>query len=132
MKVVPVKAAQAAEWRDRLEWHFESFCGDGSLDPDDLWADVDSKFRQLWVVEDDGAVKAAVLTSVCDDNYQTCDVTHAAGEDRAAWQHLWDNLEVWATEIGCQRIRAFARSGWERILPLKRTHVVLERFLDGQ
>ena len=114
-----------AKWKPRLEWFFASFCRAGDLDPETLWQDVEDKKRQLWLVDDNG-VKAAVLTAVVADNFKTCDVTHAAGHDRASWLDLWPALEHWARDIGCKRIRAIARPGWERVLPLKKTHVVLE------
>lgn len=113
-------------WRGALEWHFDSFTRDGSLHPDTLWSDVATKQRQLWVLEDDAGVQAAVLTRIADDLLQTCEVTHAAGRGRQQWQHLFPALEHWAREIGCKRITAIARPGWERVLPLKKTHVILE------
>lgn len=124
----PVKAADADKWREALAWHFESFCRDGSLRSDDLWADVKNKRRQLWVAMK-GEPIAAVLTTVSDDLLQTLVVTHAAGKNMRDWLHLWQVIEDWAKQIGCKRIEAVARPGWERFLDMKKTHVVLEKRL---
>lgn len=128
---MPVAPEDAAQWRDPLAWHFASFCRGGQWTPDDLWRDVETMQRQLWVAYD-GEVKAAVLTSVADDLPQTLVVTHAAGRDRASWLHLWADLEGFARSIGCKRIEAVARRGWERDLKglgLRATHTVMEKAL---
>lgn len=126
---IPVSNEEVSEWIEPLDWHFRSFCGDGSLNPGDLWDDVACKRRQLWVAMAEKPL-AAVLTTVRDDNYQTCVLTHAAGEDMRSWLHLWDKIEAWAKGIGCERIEAIARPGWERVLrDMKKTHVVLEKRL---
>lgn len=129
MRAIAVQPDALEPWHERLKWHFNSFCKDGSITMDDLWSDIEWEQRQLWVLEDEGDVQAVILTSVTLDRLKTCEVTHAAGKNRKKWQHLFGALEHWAREIGCQRIRATARPGWARILPLKQTHVVLERRL---
>lgn len=132
MKIIPVQSVEAKHWKERLAWHFDEFTADGEFGPGELWADIETKQRQLWVVEDFGDVKAVVLTRIATDEKQTCDVTHAAGYDRVSWQRFWPHLEGWAKQIGCKRISAMARPGWERILRdygMKKTHVLLERGL---
>ena len=127
--IVAVPARDAMKWAKRLEWHLDEFTKGGDTTARRLLADVATKDRQLWVY-DDGEIKAAVLTRIADDDLQTCVVTHAAGKDRQTWQHLWPALEHWAKEIGCKRIEAVARAGWERVLKphgMKKTHVILER-----
>lgn len=131
MKVVAVPAAEASDWRERLGWHFDEFTKNPSITKERLWADVETKERQLFVVEGED-IKVVVLTRIADDDLQSCVVTHAAGYDRASWQHLWQALENWAQSIGCKRIEAIARPGWERPLAafgMKKTHVMLEKAL---
>lgn len=124
--VIPVPAAEARYWRRELSWHFDEFCKDGSLSVDELWDDIENMRRQLWVVKN----KAAVLTTIQPDNFKTCVVTHAAGRQMRDWVHLWSYLEDWARGIGCQRIEAVARPGWERVLrDMTKTHVILEKRL---
>lgn len=118
------------EWRELLDWHLRSFCRGGQWEPEDLLRDVENKRRQLWVAEVDGEVGAAVLTTISDDRDQSCIITHAAGRNRKDWLHLLGFLEDWARSIGCKRLEAVARPGWERILKdMTKTHVVLEKRL---
>lgn len=127
---IPVAAKDARRWRETLSWHLHSFCRDGSTTPDTLLDEVEAKQRQLWVGKRGDEVLVAVLTGVGPDLLQTFTVTHAAGKDREAWLHLWGTLEDWARSIGCKRIEARARPGWERILKdMKKTHVILEKRL---
>lgn len=131
MRAVPVQPEDAWMWRTQCEWHFRSFCRGGQWQPEDLWSDIVAMKRQMWIAEDDG-VKAVVLTCVSDDRAQSCIVTHAAGEDRADWLHLWAVIEAWAKDIGCQRIEAVCRPGWEpdlKTLGLRKRHVVMEKRL---
>ncbi len=117
------------EWKDALAWHFESFCKDGGRSSDYYLEEVRQKRRQLWVVMADEPL-AAILTTIPDDNYQTCTLTHAAGKNMRDWLHLWGVIEAWAREIGCKRIEAVARPGWERVLSdMRKTHVILEKRL---
>lgn len=132
MRAIAVQPNDAANWKEALSWHFSSFCRDGSISPEQLWAEVEAKARQLWVLEVEGAVKAAILTQIFAGERRFCSVTHAAGEDRGQWQHLWPALEHWAREIGCDAIKATCRTGWEphlRQFGLRKTHVVLEKAL---
>lgn len=129
--VIAVQPEDADTWREKLAWHFAEFTKNPVLTAESLWSDIKASERQLWVVTDD-EVKAVVLTRIAADDTKTCVVTHAAGYDRPSWQHLWTALEFWAKGIGCKRIEAVARPGWERILrqfEMKKTHVILERSL---
>jgi len=124
--VNPVLSKDAHKWRKKLAWQFDSFCENGSLEPNDLWDDIKARKRQLWVVGDG---MAAVLTTVRDDRLQTCVITHAAGENMRSWVHMISLIEDWARDIGAKRLEAIARPGWEKVLDMKKTHVVLEKRL---
>ncbi len=127
---LPIPAAEAWDWRTRLSWHLDSFCKAGDTTPEQLLDEVERKERQLWVGVSKGRPVVAVLTTIGNDLLQTMQVTHAAGTERATWVHLWADLEKWAKSIGCKRIEAIARPGWERVLKdMKKTHVILEKRL---
>lgn len=115
-------------WLDQLTWHFQSFCRGGTWEPQDLVEDVIEGTRQLWIVHDD-EIKAAILTLLQDDRQRTCVITHVTGSDRGSWMHLLPQLEEEARRVGCKRIEAVARPGWEKVLDWKKTHVVLEKNL---
>lgn len=127
---VPIKAADAMNWRAMLDWHLSSFCRNGDTTPDRLLEEVARKKRQLWVGMRGEEILVAALTEVGPDLLQTFRVTHGAGEDRDSWVHLLGDLEAWAKSIGCKRMEVVARPGWERVLKdMKKTHVILEKRL---
>lgn len=132
MRLIPVPSADLDEWEDKIGWHLESFSANGVYSPDDFLADIRNRERQLWIVEEEGDVKCVLLTSIADDRLKTCLVTHLAGENYRAWLGLMGAVEDWARDIGCKRIEAKTRPGWEKLLgrfDLKKTHVVLEKRL---
>lgn len=127
-----VPAHEADEWVPRIGWHLEQFAASGAATAADFIADIMDRQRQLWVVDDDGAVACVLLTSVAVDRFNTVQVTHCAGRNYEDWLHLWPVIEGWAREIGAGRIEVTARRGWER--PLRKfglapTHTVLEKRL---
>ncbi len=133
MRLIPVPSEDLDEWKDKIGWHLESFSANGVYSPDDFLADIRNRDRQLWIVEDKGDVICVLLTAISEDRLKTCLVTHLAGKDCFAWLHLMEAVEDWARDIGCKRIEAKTRPGWEKILgrafDLKKTHVVLEKRL---
>jgi len=129
---VPIPSASAKWWKDKLDWHFRSFCRRGDLDPEDLWDDVEAKRRQLWVAMDGDKVKVALLSGVCSDKLQTFEITHAAGEDRHLWLPMFGYLEAYAQQIGCKAVKIVCRAGYEREfkkMGLSKTHIVMEKRL---
>lgn len=127
---VPVPADEAWLWRTHLKWHLDSFCRSKDTTPETLLNEITDKKRQLWVGMRSKEPMVAVLSTVCDDLLKTFRITHAAGKEREAWIHLWKDLEDFAKSIGCKRIEAEARPGWEKVLKdMKKTHVILEKRL---
>ena len=125
MTPIPVGVSQLDAVLPQLEWHFNSFCRAGNFTPDELIEDIRQKRRQLWLAWENGPM-AAVLTSV---KGNTLNVTHAAGHQADKWEHLFEYLMDWGRSIGCERIEANARKGWEPVLKkhgLRKTHVVME------
>ncbi len=128
MTPIPVPASHVPQWQGLLDWHFASFAEREGVEPEKLWEDVKEKRRQLWVLWDNRPI-AAVLTVV---NMPRMVLTHAAGENRTQWLPFMEYLAVWGGEIGCDRLEAVARPGWERDLKkvgMKKTHVVMEKRL---
>lgn len=129
--MIPVTRENAGLWRGQLAWHFKSFCRTGEFAPDELWSDVESGKRALWVIWD-GEVIGCFLTIVTGAAVKRLTVTHAAGKDRHKWLPLWPAIEAYAREAGCEVLELYARFGWERDLckvGLRKTHVVMEKRL---
>ena len=115
----------------QIGWHLESCCRSGDTTPERLVAEVMATERQMWLVVGDD-VDCLLLTNIGNDELKTCRVTHCAGKNLKAWLPLFSLVEAWARDIGCKRIEAITRPGWERPLQqfeLKKTHVVLEKRL---
>lgn len=131
MTPVAVKPNEVDLWVARIGWHLESCCRGGDTTPERLIAEVKATERQMWLAVSD-RVEALMLTNIGTDDLKTCRVTHCAGQDRKNWLHLFPVIEAWARDIGCKRIEATTRPGWERSLrefDLRKTHVVLEKRL---
>lgn len=134
MTPVAVRPDQVDLWLSRIGDLLRSCCRGGDTTPERLAQEVRATERQMWLVVSD-SVDCLVLTNIANDELKTCRVTHCAGHGRENWLHLFPVIEMWAREIGCERIEATTRPGWERPLSefgLKKTHIVLEKRLrDG-
>jgi hypothetical protein len=85
----------------------------------------------LWVVAQDEKFIACVVTQIRDDEYsKTCYLMAAAGGQHRKWTHMMVNIETYARDMGCNKIRATGRKGWTRVLPdFRPTLVVFEKDL---
>ena len=113
-----------------IAWHLGEFAKGGESTAQDFIDQIQAERIQLWYVEDQGKIVCALLSRISADRLKTCEITHCAGEGYRHWVGLWGIVEAWAKDIGCKRIKAITRPGWER--PLKtfdmvKTHVVLEK-----
>ena len=116
----------------KIAWHLGEFAASGESTAQDFIEQIRNAHIQLWFVEDHGEIVCALLSKVNANRLKTCEITHCAGADYSQWVDLWSIVEAWAKEIGCKRIKATTRPGWERPLKtfgMKKTHVVLEKDL---
>jgi hypothetical protein len=123
---------QIDEFAPAIAWHLDEFSKGGEATPQDFIEMIRNTEIQLWYVMEQGKVVCALLSKINANRLKTCEITHCAGEDYGNWVGLWSILEAWAKDIGCKRIKAITRPGWERPLKsfhLKKTHVVLEKEL---
>ena len=73
---------------------------------------------RLWVVWREPEIIAAVVTQIRPTTYsKVCYLCAAGGESREEWTHMMANIEEYARDMGCNKIRATGRKGWTRILP---------------
>lgn len=121
-------------WPFVVRWIAAALDRSGNLySPDDIKAECQRNAMQLWVVENEGAVVAVIVTTILEyPQKKVCQILICTGEGREGWQEMVGLLEDWARSQGCDLMRPVARGGWARILkPLgyKQTHVVLEKEL---
>jgi len=115
-----------------IAWHLGEFAKNGESTAADFVEQIRSGHIQLWYVEENGEVVCALLSNISANRLKTCEITHCAGANYSQWVGLWSIVEGWAKDIGCKRIKATTRPGWERPLKtfgMKKTHVVLEKDL---
>jgi hypothetical protein len=113
--------------------YLEQFTNRGQYTASDIIDQIEQQFRQCWIVVRDDEIKAVALTQIGNDRLNTCQITHLTGTGFRDWQDAFLEVEKWARHLGCKRIEALARPGWERIgkkYGLKKTHVMLEKDLD--
>lgn len=103
----------------------------GDLDMWDYYKAVLEQTKQLWVVEEDRKILAAVVTSF---GLGQCTIELLAGDGYDAWGHLRKEIEQWALEMGCTEIIAWVRPGLERALRregFRSKKVIVSKVLRG-
>lgn len=109
----------------------EAFAKDGAHTVAFFEAQILDRSMQCWIAGD-GRIKAVCLTEIGTDDLKTCHVSYATGEDHKEWGGLMEQLCLWAKSIGCVRVRATCRPGYQRLLTqhsFKTSHVVMDRVL---
>jgi hypothetical protein len=84
----------------------------------DVERDVLGANAYLWLATDAGAVLAAAVTQVTQQNGdRLCTIVACGGRDFARWGGLIDGLESYARAENCARMEIAGRPGWLRRLP---------------
>ena len=84
----------------------------------DVERDVLGANAYLWVALEQGAVLAAAVTQVTQENdRRLCTIVACGGRDFARWGGLIAGLEDYARAENCKRIEIAGRPGWRRRLP---------------
>lgn len=84
---------------------------------DDIKARLIDRDMQLWGVRKGTETLGAVVTETYDTAAgRVCAIPITGGDRLAEWLHLLPVIEEWAKRVGCVRIEATGRSGWERAL----------------
>ena len=85
---------------------------------------------QLWLVwSDERGAECAVVTSVM-PQIKVCLIKACGGRGRQHWLGLLDEIEKWAKELGCTKMRLYGRRGWSRVLADYRvTRLVMDKEL---
>lgn len=112
--------------------HVEKLIG-AAIDRVDFsnFRDVESEVYRggalLWIAWDGERIRAAAVTAI---NNRVCEIVACGGRGLREWIHLIKDLENYAREENCERMRIIGRTGWKRVLPdYKQSCVVLERLI---
>jgi hypothetical protein len=112
---------QAAREAHGLEFH-----ADATL------ADLKNKDMLLWLPVCGAEIFGACTTQLIkgDGGELICLILGLGGAGMKQWLHLIEDIEQYARDEGCARMRIEGRRGWQRALPeYQRTGVILERRL---
>lgn len=130
VRLIPILPDDIGDvWGFIAQW-LESAC-QADESASDIMDDCLSGKRNLFVVMDGLEILAAVVVEIC--NYPKRKVMcghYCVGKHRRRWQHLYEELELWAKKQGCTKVKLIARPGWERLWKgYTKTHVLLEKDL---
>jgi hypothetical protein len=113
--------------------HIERFSSETMLiSPDDMYRDISTGDKQLWMTEAEGIVNAVVITQIYPTQKGSiCCVWAACGNSGIeSLVKVLGEIEKWARSIDCVALEIRGRKGWSRVLPqFKQTGVLLEKDL---
>lgn len=132
IELVPIKEPEKI-WglvKDNIEKVLLRFPDDGILE--DIYKDLLSRDRQLWVVLKNGEVVASVLTLINEYHGKRYGVlTHAGGQGAEEWFHIVNPIGEFFKSEGCHKFIIHGRKGWAKFLTdFRSDKIIFERSLD--
>jgi len=95
----------------------------------DILRSLESRDRQLWLVEEERPDGIIVTEIAIYPRRKTCVVFLAAGRRPVDWRDRLGDIEGWARAQGCAEIELHGRKGWRRALPDWPSRTVLTKEL---
>lgn len=113
-----------------IEKVLERFPDDGDID--EIYKDLLSHDRQLWMVLKSGEVVASVLTMINEYHGKRYGVlTHAGGHGAEDWFHIVNPIGDYFKSEGCHKFIIHGRKGWAKFLTdFRSDKIIFERSLD--
>ena len=91
---------------------------EGELEPEDVFPLLCMGEMQLWVVVNETKIQATVITQIIDyPRKNVLRVLCLGGRGLKNWYHLFYQIEDFARSNDCSAIEAWARKGFEKMLP---------------
>jgi hypothetical protein len=117
---------------DVEHWIDQASSNSSYFSSDDVWAAIQSRSAQLWLVWNEIPEAVCVTQLSNTSKGKHCSIWIMVGSGMVDWLPLIDDLEAWAKREGCNLMRHEARAGWSK--PLKKRgyfcpHVILEKEL---
>ena len=81
---------------------------------DDILSGLECAEMQLWTAQDNGQIKAAMVTTLQDEH---CLLLVAGGSEVQSWMQWLPVVEQWAKGCGVKEMRIYGRRGWLKVLP---------------
>ena len=116
--LVPVPAFRLMEYlRPTMALLDRVLSREGDVAVTDVYRAVAVGDMQLWVVERDREVLAAVVTKlVVRPLRKVCQILYVGGSNMDDWLHHLSDIEGWAAAEEATRIEVVGRKGWKRVL----------------
>ena len=98
----------------------------------DIEADILAGRSLLWVAWNGRTVESAAATVLINSELgKVCVITVCGGSDMKRWLPLIDQIETYATDEGCKRVRIYGRKGWLHVLDgYEENHVIMDKELS--
>ena len=97
----------------------------------DIEADILGGRSLLWVAWNGRTVESAVATILINSEIgKVCVITVCGGSDMKRWLPLIDQIESYARDEGCTRVRIYGRKGWLHVLNgYEEKHIIMDKGL---
>ena len=116
-RAVPVAVVPKA-WPLVVGWVTEALVkGKADETPQEILERLLTGKQQLWLAWDEelGRARGICITELFDSaRGKACNLALVAGRDFKGWQHLTEAVKAFARSMGCVRLEAAGRKGWER------------------
>jgi hypothetical protein len=98
----------------------------------DIEADILGGRSLLWIAWSGQAIEAAAATILINSEVgKVCIITVCGGQEMRRWLRLIGEIENFARDEGCTRVRIFGRKGWLRVLDgYEAKHIIMDKELD--
>jgi hypothetical protein len=97
----------------------------------DIEADILAGRSLLWLAWNGHAVESAAATILINSEIgKVCIMTVCGGRNMKRWLPLIGQIENYASDEGCNRVRIYGRKGWLRVLEgYEQEHVIMDKKL---
>lgn len=98
----------------------------------DLEADILSGRSLLWIAWNGEVIEAAAATVLINSEIgKVCIITACGGRGMKRWLPLISDIETYARNEGCARVRIYGRKGWQCLLGgFEQKHVIMDKGLE--
>jgi hypothetical protein len=97
----------------------------------DIEADILAGRSLLWIAWNGCSVESAAATILINSEIgKVCVITACGGSDMKRWLPLIDQIETYARDEGCRRVRIYGRKGWLHVLEgYEERHIIMDKEL---
>lgn len=130
MELHIVSAEELDKHKNIMTPYIESFVerAKGRFSLEDVFNRIKEGNWTLWVVHEDFNLKAVLITQmILYPKIKELQIIMCVGDEYKNWYHLVSKMKEYAKLIGCKKLTAITRPGWEKIMTdFNKTHVYLE------